>query len=69
MPVNRREPEADRRQAEHYLRVLNSSLGETDRRIVKYQCALALYDARGNAEETRRVRRTTRVEQRDRHTL
>ncbi len=60
---------ADRRQAQYFLGMLSWSCVEVDRRIAKYEAAMASYEARGRVDDSRRCRRLVRAEERDRQEL
>jgi hypothetical protein len=60
---------ADRDQAEYFLQMLSESCVEIDRRIHKFQTALAGYESRGSTEHVRRCRRMIRTEEHNRHQL
>jgi len=59
----------DQRQADYYLRALTRSSREIERRIASYQAAMARYEASGDADYARCVRRQIRIEQQDRYIL
>jgi hypothetical protein len=60
---------ADRDQAEYFLQMLSASCVEIERKIDKFQTALASYESRGSTEHVRRCRRMIRTEEHNRHQL
>ena len=60
---------ADQRQAEYFVRLLTQSRRRIDQRIDKYQTAIAISEASGDADNVRGFRRMMRVEEQDRRTV
>ncbi|HZA08437.1 hypothetical protein [Mycobacterium sp.] len=60
---------ADRQQAEYFRRVLRERCTDLDRRIEKYENAVARHLTRGNSTDARLLRRMMRTEQGERQTL
>jgi hypothetical protein len=60
---------ADGQQAEYFLRLLTQRWQRIEQRIDDHQKAIAVAEARGNAEDVRRHRRMTRLAEQDRRTV
>jgi hypothetical protein len=60
---------ADHLQAEYFLRLLVQNRQQVDRRLGKYQKAIAAAQAAGDTEGARSLRRMACAEERDGHTL
>jgi hypothetical protein len=58
---------ADHRQGDYYLRMLTRDSREIEGRIDSYRATLARYQANGDADNARWVRRQIRLAQQDRH--
>ena len=60
---------ADGQQAEYFLRLLTQRWQRIEQRIDDHQKAIAVAEARGNADDVRRHRRMTRLAEQDRRTV
>ncbi len=60
---------ADQRQADYFLRLLTQNRRLIDERIDGYRKAIALAEAKGDAEAVSAFRRTARIEERERNIL